>query len=126
MVPKRKKGLLFQSWIKRFLEKKGYLVHNQKPSGRLVRNKKRSFYVSINKDIFGVFDLVAIKKNCKIRWIQATCDSSLKRRIEKIKKIPLSRKFNSLEIWQKKKGEIKIIKINGKKIKRIALKSFKI
>lgn len=111
---KRKKGLIFQNWIKRFLEGKGYLVHNQKAGGRLIRNKRKSFYVNINRDIFGLFDLIAIKKNKKIRWIQATCDSSLKRRIEKIKKIPLSRKFNSLEIWQKRKWGVRVININRK------------
>ncbi|MEO0097707.1 MAG: hypothetical protein ABIK78_06405 [candidate division WOR-3 bacterium] len=109
---KRKKGLIFQNWIKKFLEDRGYLVHNQKAGGRLVRNKSRSFYVNTNQDIFGLFDLIAIKKNKKIRWIQATCDSSLKRRTEKIKKIPLSRKYNSLEIWQKKKWGIRVISIN--------------
>ncbi|MCS7250184.1 MAG: hypothetical protein N2323_07515 [candidate division WOR-3 bacterium] len=111
---KRRKGLTFQNWIKKFLEDRGYLVHNQRAGGRLVRNKKGSFYVNLNKDIFGVFDLIAIKKNKKIRWIQATCDSSLKRKIEKIKKIPLSRRFNSLEIWQKKKWGVRVILIDRK------------
>lgn len=56
----REKGQEFQRWIKKYLEGKGYIVHNMGLTGRMLYIKGKKVYVSQKNDIFGC-DLVAIK-----------------------------------------------------------------
>jgi len=87
MSTKRGKGLSFQRWIQKWLEERGWVVHNETPSAKPVYTKKRAIWVSRKTDIFNCIDLIA-KKDYRTLWIQATLDSGVGRKIEKLKAIP--------------------------------------
>ena len=84
---KRKKGLDFQKWITDWLTKRGWVVHNETPSAKPIYTKKGMTWVSRKTDIFNCIDLIA-KKEYRTLWIQATLDSSIGRKVEKLKKVP--------------------------------------
>lgn len=90
MPTKSQKGNQFQDWIQKWLEKQGYIVHNQKPAAKMIRRpdpktgQMRDFWVSSRNDIFSCIDLIAIRPN-QILWIQATTDTGIGRKKKKIK-----------------------------------------
>ena len=64
-------------------------------------------------DIFGCYDILAVKKN-KLRFIQITTLSNLSARRKKIEKFLISNEVNILsEVWayDKKKRKFKIVKV---------------
>jgi len=87
MSTKRDKGLGFQRWIQKWLEERGWIVHNETPSAKPIYTKKGMVWVSRKTDIFNCVDLIA-KKDYRTLWIQATLDSSIGRKVEKLKNIP--------------------------------------
>ena len=114
MATKREKGLAFQRWIKKWMEGRGWTVHNQVPMGKLVKAGGKSFYISYRNDIFGA-DLIARQFDYvfgigRLFWIQATLDSNIKKKVEGFKKhFKNTLEGESLQIWVKnKKGEVNI------------------
>lgn len=107
MGSKRAKGNRFQNWIEGLLKDWGYAVHNQKSMGRLIhtRDKKtgerKTVYISTRNDIFGT-DLVAIKPGEPVRFIQATMDTNLGRKLNQIADYPWPEDHCIVEVWQKK------------------------
>lgn len=64
---------------------------------------------SINKDIFGVFDIVAVNKDFKVFFVQVTTKSGASKRRNNIReflpKMPLNHSCAILHKWQKKKNK---------------------
>ena len=96
----RSKGLRIQRLAKLNLENDGWLVHNQPIGGRFNRFK----------DIFNLWDLIAVKKRQTL-WVQVKC-----------RKVPLNiyekwcKKYEQeglLMVWKNRKG-FKIYPINCK------------
>jgi len=112
---KRASGLAFQRWIKAWLEEKGWFVHNQTPAGRMIVIKGKKIFISQRNDIFGC-DLICLKEERKLLFIQATLDSNLKRKIDELKKYFSVKKYPyevDVQVWLKtEKGEINIKQIN--------------
>jgi len=108
---KRKKGLDFQDWIKKFLEEKGWTVHNQRPVGKLVGKN----YISQRNDIFGCVDLIAKKENKPTIWIQASLSPNLEKRLKEF--LQLGNIWNSedlVQVWIKRKsGLVDIFQVFG-------------
>lgn len=113
---KRAKGLEFQRWIKKWLEEKDWIVHNQVPVGKLIVVKGKKIFISQRNDIFGC-DLIArkdFKNNLNFSmvtlWIQATLDSGITRKVEELKKFPWGRSLGDrVQVWLKTaKGDINI------------------
>lgn len=77
---KRQTGLEFQNWIKKWLEERGWIVHNQTPVGKMIFIKGKKIFVSQRNDIFGC-DLIA-RKEKRLLWIQGSLDSHIQKRIE--------------------------------------------
>ena len=107
--------MAFQRWIKAYLEEDGYIVHNQTSCGKMIflKNKKK-IYVSTRNDIFGCIDLIGIKEGHPILWIQATLDTSLKRKKEKLQVMGCiiddmnitCRRLNDVQLWVKRKTSV--------------------
>jgi len=107
----RKKGLDFQDWIKRFLEERDWIVHNQKPMGKLIKGN----YISQRNDIFGCVDLIAKKEEKPTIWIQATLNPNLEKRLKEF--LQLGNIWNSedlVQVWIKRKsGLVDIFQLFG-------------
>jgi hypothetical protein len=112
---KRQRGLDFQRWIKNWLEERGWIVHNETPSAKKTKTKEgKKIWVSGKTDIFNCIDLIA-KKDYRTLWIQATLDSSVGRKIEKLKTVPwapndevfIFRKVNKEEVVIKRFSPIR-------------------
>lgn len=99
MTSKRKKGLALQRKAKAILEKEGFLVHNEVPIAYPIKTPRGTFYISKRNDIFGAIDLIAIKKDSKVRFIQVTADTSISRKLDELKTIPYPKEHATLELW---------------------------
>jgi len=117
MPSKREKGLIFQRWIKKWLEERGWIVHNQTPCGRMIKIKNRPIFISFRNDIMGA-DLIARQWDAvygvnRLLWIQATLDSNVQKRVDEFKKyFKDTMQGEELQIWLKtQKGEINIKKV---------------
>ena len=119
MATNRRKATNFQSWIQKWLEAEGWLVHNEEIGGRF----------KVQRDIFGCIDLIA-KKGCYTLWIQAKASSrpALKPVKEKFDKVPwaesdmpmlwVKRANNKVDIFAyKESGFFLIAKIINNKLK---------
>ena len=114
-MTKREKGLAFQRWIKKWMEGRGWTVHNQVPMGTAIKVRdNRTIFVSQRNDIFGA-DLIARQFDYgfgigTVHWIQATLDSNIKRKVDEFKKyFKNTLEGESLQIWVKtKKGGVNI------------------
>ncbi len=104
----RATGARYQDWICDWLEKKGWITHNQKTVSKQikVRDKNtgglRDIWVSARQDLFGIFDIIA-KKDGVTLWIQATAHKSLKEKVDKINAPKLT--YSSSEypmVWMKR------------------------
>ena len=93
MTTKREKGLEFQRWIKKWLEERDWIIHNQR------------------NDIYGC-DLIAKKSDRKTLWIQATLDSGISRKIDELQKFSWNLDVDDIQVWLKRKdGKIDIFAI---------------
>ena len=97
-----KKGQYLEQLAQWILEADGYYVYRvqQNTKAKLI-NGKLAFY-SNSQDIFGC-DLIAIKKDSLVRFIQVTADTGIKKRIEEWGKYPFPFPLVSVELWQAKK-----------------------
>ena len=102
MTNKRASGAAFQRWIKDFLIEKGWDVHNQTSSVKMVFIKGKKTYVSHRNDILGAIDLLCKKADRETLWIQATLDSGLGRKTEKIKAVQFDDLYDDVQVWMKR------------------------
>lgn len=116
---KRRKGNYIQNLIERKLIKQGYIVHNQKSIAFQI---KPGIWISKRNDIWGIFDLIAIKQGENTKWIQSTADTNIIKRLEKFIKIPLNLEYNDVELWQYKgRGKFRILRLkkNRKELEEV-------
>lgn len=106
----REKGNKFEKQVQDILERNGYMVHRARYSGFKTKNG----YFSRNNDVFGVFDLIAKRKDYTTKWIQVTTQSNASNRIKKVKALGnIWNEKDSVEIWCiKKNKEIEVKKVN--------------
>jgi hypothetical protein len=104
----RQKGKLYQDWIKKWLMERGFHVHDQPTASKLIRIKDKLtgeykvMYVSVRNDIFGIIDLIAKKSDTKTLWIQATMNTSMKKKKEKLVAIPWNFETDCVQFWIKR------------------------
>jgi hypothetical protein len=103
---RRKRGVDFQRWISDWLSERGWVVHNQlMRSVRVWSVKANAFIqVSMSQDIFGCIDLVAKKKGHETLWIQATLDTGISLKNQKLDAVPWSpwHHGDEVEVWVKR------------------------
>jgi len=108
----RAKGRRFELEFSKILKQRGYAVEVVRPSTTYV--PKVGHTVSILRDFFGAFDIIAICPSGEVRLIQVTADTKIKRRLDAMKKltnIPDYMKF--LCVWRKGRKVYSLIDING-------------
>lgn len=89
------KGARLERKAKELLEHSGYLVH------RAVRTpiKRGPLFYSNSNDVFGVFDLVAIKPAAIPRFIQVTVAESARARMRKIWPVAEQSGWSLCQVW---------------------------
>ena len=119
----RQKGKLYQDWIKKWLTERGFFVHDQPTSSKLIQIKDKitgeykPMYVSVRNDIFGIIDLIAKKKDTRTLWIQATMNTSMKKKKEKLSEISWNFAGDCVQFWIKRspgKTDVYELNVNGK------------
>lgn len=106
------KGYRFEVLCQKKLEKEGYIVHRAMKS---VRRFGLGIVRTISHDIFGLFDLVAMKED-NLKFIQCTTSKNIS--IKKKKILAVSKKdklFDGAEylIWQKiGRNKIRELRLN--------------
>ena len=100
----RARGNDFQDRCTSYLEAEGFAVHNQKTASRAIPIKGKIVWVSQRNDVFGAFDLIAVKAEEKVRFIQVTLDSSVAKRVKEVSGIPWPLEFMTVELWQGREG----------------------
>lgn len=104
-MSKRSSGNAFQDWTAKWLLKTfpGCAVHNQKSVSTQVNIPgKGHVWVSKRNDIFGCVDLVAVKANMKVLFVQCTLDSSLGRKFKELALVPWNPSVSNVCVFQKK------------------------
>jgi hypothetical protein len=115
-INKRSRGRAFELWIRDWLQERGYDVH---ACGRKAVMIGPGKLVTKGDDIFGC-DLIAIKADEKVLFIQATLDSSVTKRLDELKKYPWNLNYVQVQLWQKtKSGEINVKAFIGQEFKDI-------
>jgi len=118
----RDKGKKYQAWVKNWLEDRGFTVHDQPTASKMIRIKDKItgeykvIYVSVRNDIFGIVDLIAKKKNERTLWIQATMNTSMKKKREKLSAIPWNFEGDCVQFWIKRspgKTDVYELNVNG-------------
>ncbi len=99
MTSKRAKGNAFQDQICKYLEKQGWVTHNQKTVAKWIPFKQ--IWTSQRNDIFGCLDILAVNGE-SILGIQATMHSGIGKKIADVGAIPWPYEKMGIEIWQKK------------------------
>jgi len=119
MPSKSQKGNQFQDWCAAWILKNspGSVVHNQKSVAKTIkiRNPKtgqlEDRWVSQRNDILGCIDLIWIREDGYITFIQATLDSGVGRKLTELKKIPWDVTRYAVEVWVKREaGRISIMR----------------
>jgi len=119
MPSKSQKGNQFQDWCAAWILKNspGSIVHNQKAVAKTIkiRNPKtgqlEDRWVSQRNDILGCIDLIWIRPDGYLTFIQATLDSGVGRKLAEIKKIPWDVTTYAVEVWVKREaGRIAIMR----------------
>lgn len=104
--PRRRRGVEFQRWIANWLMDRGWTVHNQPMRSVRVFSKKAKapIFVSVSQDIFNCIDLVAKKKGRSTLWVQATLDTTIGRKEEKLNTVPWLpwHHGDEVEVWVKR------------------------
>lgn len=104
----RKRGKAYQYWIKKWLMERGFFVHDQPTASKVIRIKNKvtgeyePIYISVRNDIFGIIDIIAKKKDTPTLWIQATMNTSMKKKREKLSAIPWNFDIDCVQFWIKR------------------------
>ena len=114
---KKKTGDLAEIWVRNYLISKGYSVHraqrsyNRLPGGRIFMK---------SNDIFGC-DIIAIKKDSMVNFIQVTRHSGVGKKLEELKKVKWNFDVCKVQIWQSpESGRWRVLEYNGKELRKIA------
>lgn len=94
----RAKGRAFETWCRDRLVEQGWAVHL---CGRKAMMIGPGRLITAGNDIFGS-DLVAIKPGQRTLFVQATMDSSVKKRLDETLSYPWDLKYQQVQLWQKK------------------------
>ena len=97
-----KKGQYLEQLAQRMLEAEGYCVYRVQQSTKAKKINGKLIFYSNKQDVFGC-DLIAIKKDSLLRFIQVTADTGIKKRVEEWSKYPFPFPLISVELWQAKK-----------------------
>jgi hypothetical protein len=114
MKSTRQKGQEFQRWAKKWLEERGWTIHNQGLNHRRIVDPKTKeiIYVSQAQDIFGCVDLIAKKALHKTLWIQCTEDTGRAKKETAMLLVPWS-DLDDVQIWMKRgDGHTDIFRLN--------------
>jgi hypothetical protein len=110
----RARGNEFQDRCAGYLTAQGYAVHNQKTVARALPIKGKIVWVSQRQDLFGAFDLVAVRAGEKPRFIQVTLDSGVSKRVKEVNGITWPLEFMTIELWQgRDRGEVTVSVFDG-------------
>jgi len=96
---KRAKGNAFQAWCVKYLEKQGWVCHNQLSVAKWIPFKQ--IWTSQRNDLFGALDILAVNGE-SILGIQATLHTGIGKKIADVGAIPWPYDKMRIEIWQKK------------------------
>jgi hypothetical protein len=96
---KRAKGNAFQDWICKYLEKQGWVTHNQKTVAKWLPYKQ--MWTSCRNDILGVIDIVAVN-GINILMIQATMHTGTGRKLSDLRSVPWPYDKVEIQLWQKR------------------------
>jgi len=99
MTSKRAKGNAFQDQICKYLEKQGWVCHNQKTVAKWIPFKQ--IWTSQRNDLFGALDILAVNGE-SILGIQATLHTGIGKKIADVGAIPWPYEKMDIQIWQKK------------------------
>jgi len=119
MPSKSQKGNQFQDWCAAWILKTtpGSVVHNQKAVAKTIKMRDPKTgqlvdrWVSQRNDIFGCVDLIWIRNDGYLTFIQATLDSGVGRKLTELKKIPWDVTRCAVEVWVKREvGRISIMR----------------
>jgi len=105
----RQKGNAFQDWCAAWLQEQGYDVRNQKT---VAHRLKGGYWVSLAADVFGC-DIIAIRKDEKPLFIQATLHSAVQKRLDELKKYSWPLDYVRVQVWQKRDKEVNIKSFDG-------------
>jgi len=97
-----KKGQYLEQLAQRMLEAEGYYVYRVQQNTKARKINGKLVFYSNRQDVFGC-DLIAIKKDSLLRFIQVTADTGIKKRVEEWQKYPFPFPLVSVELWQGKK-----------------------
>jgi len=97
-----KKGQYLEQLAQRMLEAEGYCVYRVQQNTKARKINGKLVFYSNRQDIFGC-DLIAIKKDSLLRFIQVTADTGINKRVEEWQKYPFPFPLVSVELWQAKK-----------------------
>ena len=107
----RKKGTDFQRWCQKWLEKQGYIVHNQPVASKPIFFKDGTQrWVSVRNDIFGC-DLIAMKAPDELRFIQCTEHTGVEKRLATFCCYPWPLIQCTVELWMKMRGRRGVVVI---------------
>jgi hypothetical protein len=108
----RAKGNAFQRWCARYLEARGWSVYNQTPVTRVLFIGGKRVFAPMHKDIFGA-DLVAVKENSKVLFVQSSLDSHVEKREAEFKKYHFPTATASVQLWIKREsGDVAVFVLN--------------
>lgn len=119
MPSKSQKGNQFQDWCAAWIIKNhpGSITHNQKAVAKTIKMRDPKTgqlvdrWVSQRNDIFGCIDLIWIRPDGYLTFIQATLDSGVGRKLAELKKIPWDVTRCAVEVWVKRDvGRVSIMK----------------
>jgi hypothetical protein len=97
-----KRGQYLEQLAQWILEADGYCVYRVQQNTKARKINGKLVFYSNKQDIFGC-DLIAIKKDRLVRFIQVTADTGIKKRVEEWQKYPFPFPLISVELWQGKK-----------------------
>ena len=112
----RARGNAFQDRCAGYLTAEGYAAHNQKTASRAIPIKGKVVWVSQRNDIFGAFDLVAVRAGERVRFIQVTLDSGVAKRVKEVNGISWPLEFMTVELWQgRDRAEVAVSRFDGER-----------
>jgi len=109
----RRKGYRIEKQVSEILKQEGYTVYKPYPATTLIEKYGKRIFFTRSNDIFGVFDLIAKKKNSETRWIQITTGLQNKSvRSSKIEEFAKAcgNSTDSFELWVKVKSTFRRFK----------------
>lgn len=105
-MSKREAGNRWEIRIKEYLESLGFVVDKCRAKVMMIRDKTGKMrMISGPNDFFGCADLIAIHPNRYFTlFIQATLDSGMGRKKQKLMTIPWNLSVQRVQIWMRQDG----------------------